>query len=203
MKYYSSKSINEICQTCVNYLRPIKEVLNGSLLSFFAIIHQVRPDQFDNHSKLLEHLRDELLPICDLGRGYKFQLYFFSDESSHTNVIDQILQMPQVDRSSNVKFELDYYSPRNSTQLPIKAISNWLHRTYDDIKNIGQTQTKRCLKIATLKIQNATEMFDHIKEVFLHILERINYFDDNVVVESSFDLGKFCSVLASVCCSSL
>ena len=174
VEYNSSKSINEICQTCVNYLRPIKAVLNGSLLSFCGIIHQDRPDQFDNHSKLLEHLSDELLPICALARGYKFEIYLCSDDSAGTNVIDQILQMPQVDRSSNVKFELYYSSPSTlkSIQLPVKAISNWLHRTYDGIKIIGKTQTKRCLEIETFKITNATKMFDHIKKVlfFLHIV---------------------------------
>ena len=171
VEYNSSKSINEICQTCVNHLRPIKEVLNGSLLSFCGTIHQDRPDLL---AKLLEHLRDELLPICALARGYKFEIYLCSDENAGTNVIDQILQMPQVDRSSNVKFELYYSSPSTlkSIQLPVKAISNWLHRTYDGIKIIGQTQTKRCLEIETFKITNATKMFDHIKKVlfFLHIV---------------------------------
>ena len=128
-------------------------------MNFDFIIDQSEPSCFCDHSKVLEYLRNRLLPICDKSRGYEFCISFESDANTIRFVISSILQMDQIDRSSNVK--IDIWAD-DRTKLPIEEISNWLHRSCD-----GGGQRERSLFIQLEEIKSIVEVFVHLKEVFI------------------------------------
>ena len=122
--------------------------------------------QFHNRTQLLDHIREQLLPICDSSPFYSFNIDFQSDRDAAGNFIDQILQLPSINRCRDVYFQ---YKNETFIQLPVDSISNWLHRNSDD--GIGCTlngQIKKYRYLAMNKriiIQNADEMCDRLKMV--------------------------------------
>ena len=127
--------IKEMCRLVVNYLQPLKKALNDThLITFIAGINENDPSKFSNHLQLLNHVQEELLPICDSSYGYKFEIRFNSDKIAGANVIRQILQMPPIDRCSNVEISLHglayfyYEHVLGRNKLPIEAISSFLHQ---------------------------------------------------------------------------
>ena len=168
---FDAKPIEEKCHLVVNYLQPQKKTLNvTNLIHFVSAIDENEPCNFSNHSQLVKHLQTELLPICGSSRGYKFSISFFSEAKVCTELIASILQMDPIERCSTLEIclqELD-----KQIQLPVEAISNWLHRKHEGINGV----TKECfLKIYSsgtfsyyindIHIQNAMEMCDYLKEV--------------------------------------
>ena len=78
--------IKEKCQLIVNYLQLLKKALNGSkLITFIVGINDKCPSMFSNHLKLLNHIQEELMPICDSSHGYKFTIHFNSDKNTGAN----------------------------------------------------------------------------------------------------------------------
>ena len=123
---------------------------------------------------LLNHLRNELLPICDSTYNYEFFISFLSHEASATDIIDSILQMPPINSSTNVKFDL--YHPNTYgetlTRLPIDAVSAWLDRPNDVIMKCKRQQnTPLKLDFDVDGVQNTQELLDHFKEVHFAYLK--------------------------------
>ena len=164
------KSIEEKCDSIENYLRPFKEALNDTKsFEFYGDIDQ-KVDKFSSsftQSSLLEYLSQKLLPIFNLSHRYEFDISFVCGEGDATNVIDSILQMPQISRCSNLDIKLRYI--QQPKQLPVETISNWLNRKMDvGTEIIGRTPREIYLGIWLDKIQNAMEMCDHLAEVLFY-----------------------------------
>ena len=168
----SLQSIAEKCHTFVECLQSIQAPLNDSAsILICAEIDKEKPSQFGDYSTLLNHIRGELMPICDSSRQYSFFIDFGSDKTQRVNVIESILTIPQIVRCSNILIEV--CQGANPLQLPVKAIAQWLNQT-DDRSRIGviddQKKQEKFLRIGTEhdKIRNVLEMCKHLTEVLVH-----------------------------------
>ena len=167
--YYGpgSQSIDEKLHLLQNQLQLFKTVFSDlKEINLSAKINQNDQRQFRNHSQLLGHLREQVLPICNSSSFYSFHIDFQSENDGAANFIAQILQMCPINRGREVYF---HYTNETFIQLPVEDISNWLNRNSDDgIGCTGTGQSKKELKIALnnrIRIQNAVEMCDHMKMV--------------------------------------
>ena len=143
------------------------------MVEFIARISQNDRNNFSDHLKLLDYIRNRFLPICNSSRGYKFDICFFSDRNSDANVIASILEMGEIKRCTNVGIKIIGGAQK---RLPIEEISNWLERSPDGTKNNLHNQKERFLKIYFYDttifikpnpfIRNAREMLDHLKTVY-------------------------------------
>ena len=145
-------------------LQSLKPALNDSnLVRFTGCIYEsyYNPIAFKDHFALLKHLRNEFLLICDSSRHYEFYIEFYSDRDSQTNVIESLLQMPQI-RRSNVGIEL---SGVYASQLPVEAIVQWLNQEPDQNDVIRKKQQEKCLTIKLPTINNLLRMVRRLVEV--------------------------------------
>ena len=167
--YASNKLIEKKCHSVGYYLLLLKEQLKD--LNLIAVtcaiknayvgneIYQNDGRYFSSHSYLLDHFRNELLPLCGSSRGYKFNIHFHSEKIASTNVIASILQMDPIERCSTL--EISLRDLNRSMKLPIESISSWLHR-----KCYGSSEKERFLRIYLDNyIQNSLEMGDYLKKV--------------------------------------
>lgn len=171
LDYCWVKVMEEKCRLVVNYLQPLKKALNGSnLIHFIGFIEKNNPYAFSNHSQLINHLQKELLPVCGSSRGYKFDIssYFHSDEKARearerTLIIASILEMDPIGRCSTIEIDLEGLNQPLQSQLPVGAITNWLHRRCAEIREKSE---ERFLRIYSDNyIQNGREMCDYLKQV--------------------------------------
>ena len=163
--YNSPQPITDKCELITSYLQVLKPALyDTQILRFFGTIDHSVPYYFRDHSQLLCHLRDQLLPICGNARRYKFKIVFNTDCDAGGSVISSILQMPQIIRCSDVFIQPYSYS----NEFPIEDISNWLHQKNTNgvgVEIIGQKETQRFLHLDSCIITNAQEMYKHLKKV--------------------------------------
>ena len=146
-------------------LQPVKHAMNGAKFKFRVAVSS-RLDGFTDNSMFLAHLEEELLPICNACRSYKFEIYFLSDHSSATNIIATILQFGPIDGCSEVLFDL-YYPHYLPTELPVMSIVNWLNRgpNSDTINANGQLKKERILEIFSPSIPNLLALVNGLKKV--------------------------------------
>ena len=131
------------------------------MITLTARINQNDQSQFRDHSQLLDHLREQVLPICDSSPAYYFEFDFQSDNDAAGNVIGQFLQLPSIKRCQKVGFN---YANETFIQLPVDAISNWLNRNSDD--GIGRNKKERFLGTNhRIRVQNAEEICDRMRKV--------------------------------------
>ena len=172
------KSIGEKCRSVENNLQPLKEALNDlTAVRFDGVIDRNAHSNFSDHSKLLNYLSEELLTILNSSREYDFTIFFHSQEEAgtRTNVINSIIQMPQIYRCSNLRFVL--WPVPQPMLLPVDAISGWLNRMIGDGMNfIGRTSKEIFLQIYAVRIQNVVEMCDHLVEVCLFFYKALKMF---------------------------
>lgn len=162
-KAWDTQSIAAKCQFLEEQLKLIKPtILSVSELCFYGQIDKNNSSRFSDHSELLNFLRNRLLPICDgeEPRAYGFVIVLYSEKSAGRCVLSSLLQIPEIDRSSQV--EINIYDAEQ-TNLPIGEISNWLHRKCD-------VQRERSLFIFSSPIENLVEMFNQLKAVIISIL---------------------------------
>ena len=149
-------------------LQPINHAINGAKFEFQGqICNNNSFHDFTDNSMLLAHLEKELLPICNACRSYKFEIFFWSDYSSTTNVIATILQFGPIDGCSEVLFDL-YSNPHFQTEMPVMSIVNWLNhsRSSDTINNNGQVKKERILEIdSRAYITNLLALVNGLKKV--------------------------------------
>ena len=186
---FGFKSIDRKCHLFVEHLKPLAAAFSDSTkIYFYACIGGGQGcSNFRDPLHLLNHLRNKLLPICDSARHYKFSISFLSYyESSASDILKSILQMPSINSSINVEFNLhqslcalNLSVPPILTQLPVDTISAWLDRCNDVIIKCKKQQqkTKLELKIDLRGVQNVHELFEHFKKV--HSFKKISLFNLN------------------------
>ena len=171
---FKFQSIEEKCQSFVNYLLPFKNkaLYDTNLISFFGRIHKNDPNAFSCHTQLLDHVRDELLPVCNSSRGYKFEILFYSDINAATHVITSIIKMSLAfDRCTGLEIILrapliSNYEWNLSGSVPIEAISNWLNQKCD---GTNEKLKERILRISSGNSQKFQELIDHFKKVLAQL----------------------------------
>ena len=157
-------TVDAKCKRFIKHLKPLKAALSDlNLLHFDAKINESCVHDFSSRSNRF-HLRDELLPVCELSRAYKFTIRFRSWETNTTAFIESLLQIPQIGRCSNVALKI---SSLLYIQLPVEAIAQWLQSS--DTKRI--IDPKRRGKFLTIElniidIPNLLEISDHLMKVF-------------------------------------
>ena len=203
------QSIGKRCQLFVTHLKPLKTALSDSTkIEFNADIGsgQIQfvgegQNNFRDPLQLLNHLRNELLPVCDSVRRYEFAIRFFSHGASAIDILYAILRMQPMTFSTNVEFNL--YQPRGYLPqfLPVDAIdpiSAWLDRSNDMVMKCKQQQkTPLDLKVylqGVRNVQNAQELFEHFKKVhfansFIKIIKNHSYLKNNKF--SKFQLFRY------------
>ena len=139
---------------------------------------------FEDHFALLEHLRNKLLPICDSSRHYEFQIeiiFAASGPNAATNVIESLLQMPQIVACSNVKIDVRDHR-FVATHLPLEAIAKWLNQKPDTdnptgvINQMNSKKQEKFLAIHLFAIQNELEVIANLTEVyFVYFIENSNF----------------------------
>ena len=165
---YVTAPIAKKCQSVINYLQEMK-LNDANLINFICGIDKNNPSYFSDHSQLLDHFQNKLLPICGTSRGFKFEIYLFSDGVSYINLIAKILQMPQIECCSNVEIILNGRS-LYPMQFPIESISNWLHRNCDGIEEKSKERFLRIFSFSFLCAREL-ELCDHLKKVIIVITE--------------------------------
>ena len=161
--FFSEGSIEKKCELFQKYLQQLSPALNDSnLIVFDAYINKGHQHYFSSHLQLVDHLRQQLLPICDSSRGYTFEICFYSGKSEASAVIESILQLPQIEHCSHVELVLCYANP---TALPVQAIAEWLNRECNRTGVTGPKCKEKFLKISLDWIQNLVEMCGHLTEV--------------------------------------
>ena len=178
----NSQPIEEKCEFFLSHLLALKPALNAPItVAFWAGISQDDPTSFSNHFALLEHLRNGLLPTFNSSYRYEFHIHFHSDEDAIANVFASILQIPQINRCANVEVAIAECFPLKEQKLPIEAISKWLEvkRTSNfppisipngmEIIDLGQKENLLELRSTRIEIQNAQELIEHLKKVFLKL----------------------------------
>ena len=179
---FGFKSIDRKCHLFVEHLKPLAAAFSDSTkIYFYACIGGGQGcSNFRDPLHLLNHLRNKLLPICDSARHYKFSISFLSYyESSASDILKSILQMPPINSSTSVEFNLcraKCFHPI-LTQLPVDTISAWLDRCNDVIIKCKKQQqkTKLELKIDLDGVQNAHELLEHLKKVH-SLIKKVSLF---------------------------
>ena len=156
------QTIEEKCELIESQLLPLKLALNDSnMVEFVACISQ------NDRTNFSDYIWNQFLPICNSSRRYKFQIWFYSDANSDTNVISSILERDEIKHCSNIEIEI---IGREQKRLPVEEISNWLELSADVNKNNLQNPKERFLKIFYYGIygliQNAREMIEHLAKVY-------------------------------------
>ena len=168
------QSIEEKCaffQDSLQQLQPLKALLNDPklILSVYCCIDRGDPSQFREHSELLDHIRDDLLPMFSSKPNYMFGIS--SDENCARCLISSILQMEPIKRCSTVFFWFKLLETgiqnqsQNFIKIPIKTLSEWLHRESDAMEFDGREQRQRHLQILSENISDDQKMYDHLKKV--------------------------------------
>ena len=120
---------------------------------------RIKPDEIlTNH--LLMYIRDELLPIFDHCRSYKFLLPMCSNIGS---VMSSIMEMNPIDRSPTLSFMKTWEDKKSdeTTRGISNEIISWLHKPID-AKLFGQTQNGKFLATDFIYI---FEFLELLKEV--------------------------------------
>ena len=161
--YYNINTppIAEKCELFLGYLPSIKASLNDSnIIHFICQIDQEDPNEFTDHSALLEHIR-QVVSICDSSRGYSFVFLQLQHSTGMDITVASILDMPPITRSSTVYFSLCDKS--TVTKLPVETISNWLNR---ERRAMDQNQRERNLVLnCEAQYAQIQEMCEFLKQV--------------------------------------
>ena len=152
-----TQSIDAKCQLLEDQLKLIKpEILNDSKLCFYGNVDAANSSRFSDHSELLSYINYRLLPICGVKQcGFGFDIGLYSEGNVGRCIISSLLQMPKITCCSDALIRI--YNA-DQMKLPVKEISNWLHR-----KCGGQRD--RSLFIYFCIIENMLEMLIHLKTV--------------------------------------
>lgn len=171
----NEKEFDKKCEQLRNHLQRLKPALIDSTMEVTARTYDVEyssdPNCFDQ-DYLLYYLRNEILPICDTWR-YEFSIESNSDWDTFKHIVGEILQIPQVARCSDVRFnfrESVLQWPASDTRLPVEAISNWLNRPQVDAQKINAQSKERMRSLSIFSENHESnvekEMCEHLKEVF-------------------------------------
>ena len=156
-KAWDTQSIDAKCQFFEDQLKLIKPALDDTNLCFHGQVDENNSSCFADHSDFLNYFRNRILPMFHKVRGYLISIILHSDNGVGKFVLSSLLQMQEIDRSSEVKIYI-----RNTVQkLPVAEISLWLHRRRAE-------QRKRSLTLVFFAIESIVgieEMLIHLKAV--------------------------------------
>lgn len=162
------------CEIFASQLQNVARLSEANSICVWATVNQnirMRRDRghFLDHSQLLNHLRDVLLPICGYCRRYKFLIDLQSDKDAVAEIIRDILRMKQIIDCPNVIIEFG----GNYKQFPLKCISNWLLRNQNTDNGgnefANQDQQERILEIEACH-SDVVGMLNHFKKVLFNWL---------------------------------
>ena len=162
----AATKLKEGCEWTQMIFQPLKPALKGAHFYFEDVCY---------NPMHLTHLEQELLPICDSCRAYRFTITFWSlPTSSVKELISTFLQFVQIDCCSNVLLKFTFHIGANDLiELPVDVVANWLNRRRSNAINAdGQMQNERNLLIETTGffLGNISEMIDCLKKVnFNHL----------------------------------
>ena len=133
------------CERFQILLQPIKHAINDAKFEFIGQIYNNNSFRdFTDNSMLLTHLEEEMIPICNACRSYKFEINFLSDHSSATNVIATILQFGPIDGCSKILFDFRSQYLPTEIEIPVMSIVNWLNRgPTSDMINTNEKSKER------------------------------------------------------------
>ena len=151
-------------------LQSFNQALTGSKFEFLCIICN-GDEYFKDSSTLLDQI-DKLLQIFARCRVYKFYIESCINENTSTNVLPALLQFDAIVRCSKIEVEFNFGSSVTmQVHLPIEAIGDWLNLTNAN----GKALSVRFLKLEIHQdVSNISEMFEHLKEVYLFLFCKIN-----------------------------
>ena len=158
------------CKRFNEHLKPLKAALSDlNLLHFDAEINENYVPDFSSFSNLLHHLRDELFPVCESSRAYKFTIRFqiWDWKGDGAALIESLLQIPQIDRCPNVRIIL--FGLLN-VQLPVEAIAQWLHHQSSDTNRISDPKRREkflTIELSDVDIPDLLEISGHLTKVFI------------------------------------
>ena len=140
------------CEIFASQLQKFPALKKANSICVSANINQKRRDHFIDHTQFLEHLRNKLLPIFCYHRRFKFRIGIGSNTDAFTNIVSSILEIKQVNQSSNVgiHFVRRITMTNQYERLPIEAIANWLHRSETQIM-MGKNLPIKTIKEVYLK----------------------------------------------------
>ena len=160
--YGDQQHIEEKCEWIESHLLALKLALfNSNMIEFSTGISKYHRNHFNDHSKLLDYIRNRFLPICNSSRRYKFQICFFSDRNSDANVIASILEMDEIKHCSNVEIGIICGEQK---RLPVEEISNWLEKSGYGMENT--VQEKFLAIYFNVTFQYPQELIDYLKTVY-------------------------------------
>ena len=166
---WNTNSNEAMCKLTEKHLLPIKPALkDAKMITFSGGISPFREFFFRNHSKLLEFLRNRLLPICDSSHGYKFSIDIDSYKDAAGDIVSSILQIQQISRCFHAKFS--FYSVDQPINLPVEIVSNWLHRTFDENGNKKQKQERFLQIYSNAGTENLLQIWDSLKRVDFYVI---------------------------------
>ena len=157
---YDTMPLDEKIEFTESLLHQIRPALNGSsTVEFHASISQNDCSAFRNHSDLLLYIRNSLLPNCNPSYGYKFHIYFESNENSTSTVMASLLIMEEIKRCSKVEFlfSTDWGEKK---YLPIEEISDWLENSTN-----GMEKLLKIIFHGVPKFENFQQMISHLETV--------------------------------------
>ena len=170
-----SHLIAKKCEIFASQLQKFPRLNEANSICVSANISQKRRGDFRDRTQFLEHLRNKLLPICGYRRQFEFHIGSNSD--AFTNIVSSILEIKQVNQSSNVgiHFVRRITMTNQYERLPIETIANWLHRNQnadnDGKEFANQNHRGSVLEIETRNaISNDLEMLNHLKKVIFNCL---------------------------------
>ena len=149
-----------------NQLQLFKTALSKvEIISFTAEINENDRTQFCDHSQMLAHLREKVLPFFETATVYNFDIEFRSHKNAVGTVTAEILQMHPISHSrcSFVAFDYRTFRKYLSIQLPVAEISAWLSRNLDG--NNQQKEKRTLFFDCHSEVQNVVEICNHFKEV--------------------------------------
>ena len=163
------------CEIFASQLQKFPRLNEANSILVRANIRQKRRGDFRDRTQLLEHLRNKLLPIFGYRRWFGFRIGSNSD--AFTNIVSSILEIKQVNQSSNVgiHFGRRITMTNQYERLPIETLANWLHRNRNEDNDgkefANQNHRGSVLEIETRNaISNDLEMLNHLKKVLFNCL---------------------------------
>ena len=150
-------------------LQPFKQAITGSKFEFLSMISNDEK-VFKDSSTLLDQI-DKLLQIFARCRAYDFYIESDINENTSANVLPALLQFDAIVRCSKIEVEFNFGSSVTmQVHLPIEAIGDWLNLTNAN----GKALSVRFLKLEIHQdVSNISEMFEHLKEVYLFLFCKI------------------------------
>lgn len=118
-----------------------------------------------NESKIFAFILERLVPFFDSSMEFNFLAECNSDDG--TAFLASLLQQLNSGSTSTVEMRQGFFSFRVAltvAQLPIEAISIWLHK-HSFVESTSKAIQKRSLHIFFANIGNILEMVEHLKQV--------------------------------------